>query len=183
VTEYILSVAARDRSGIVAELSGALFELGGNIVTATQTVLHGYFAMIVLCTMDESVAPEDIRNKIGERVRSDLNLYLTRRQPAVTEPDETRTYVITLIGPNRPGVLHALASYLASKQINIDDLRCQTTGDRFVVICQVSVPRHLDVGMLQADLEETGRDLRFTVHMQHQNVFLATNELRFGRAT
>ncbi len=183
MVEYILSVAARDRSGIIAELSGALFELGGNILSATQTVLHDYFAMIILCAMDESVNPEDIRNKFDQRIGSEFNLYIAKRQPATIGPGQTRTFIITLIGPDRPGVLHALTNYLASKQINIDDLRCQTTEGEFLVICQVSVPEELDVDALQADLEASGRKLKFTAHMQHENVFVATNELRFGRAT
>lgn len=183
MVEYILSVAARDRSGIIAELSGALFELGGNILSATQTVLHDYFAMMILCAMDESVAPEDIRNKLDERIGSEFNLYITRRQLPAIDPGLTQTFIITLIGPDRPGVLHALTGYLASKQINIDDLHCQTTEGEFLVICQVSVPDELDVGALQADLEESGKKLQFTAHMQHENVFVATNELKFGRVT
>jgi glycine cleavage system transcriptional repressor len=183
MVEYILSVAARDRSGIIAELSGALFELGGNILSATQTVLHDYFAMMILCEMDERVDPTDIRNKLDERIGSEFNLYVAKRRPATVEPGQTRTFIITLIGPDKPGVLHALTSYLASKQINIDDLRCQTAEGEFLVICQVSVPNALDVGALQADLEESGRKLKFKAHMQHENVFVATNELRFGRAT
>jgi len=183
MVEYILSVSARDRSGIIAELSGALFELGGNVLSATQTVLHDYFAMMILCTMNESVAPEDIRSKLDERVASEFNLYITKRQPTAIEPNLTRTYIITLIGPDKPGVLHALTSYLASKRINIDDLSCQTAEDEFLVICQVSVPNELDVSALQADLEKKGGELQFTAHMQHENVFVATNQLRFGRAT
>jgi|WetSurMetagenome_2_1015567.scaffolds.fasta_scaffold676393_1 glycine cleavage system transcriptional repressor len=183
MTEYILSVAARDRSGIIAELSGALVELGGNILAATQTVMHDYFAMMILCAMDREIDQEDIRNKLNERVRSEFNLFVTKRQPALMEPVETEPFVITLIGPDKPGILNALTGYLASKQINIDDLRCKTTDAEFIVICQVSVPVDLDVAMLQADLEETGRGFQFTAHMQHENVFVATNELRFGRAT
>ncbi|MBN1654903.1 MAG: ACT domain-containing protein [Deltaproteobacteria bacterium] len=181
--EYILSVVARDRSGIIAEISAALFELGGNILSATQSVLGDYFAMMILCATRAAVDPKDIRDKLGERVRSEFDLFVTERQPASIEPMETQTFVITLIGPDRPGILHALTSYLASKQINIDDLRCQTTEGEFLVICQVSVPNELDLSMLQADLEESGRELQFTAHMQHENVFIATNELRFGRAT
>jgi glycine cleavage system transcriptional repressor len=183
MTEYILSIAARDRSGIVAELSGALFELGGNILAATQTVLHDYFAMMILCALDDAVGIEDIRNKLSQRVSADLNLYVTERLPALTPPAHTETFIITLIGPDKPGILHTLTRYLASKQINIDDLHCQITDGQFVVICQVSVPAELDVGMLQADLEESGRHMQFTAHMQHENVFVATNELRFGRVT
>lgn len=183
MVEYILSVAARDRSGIIAELSGALFELGGNILSATQTVLHDYFAMMILCALDETVDPEAIRNKLDERIGSEFNLYIAKRKPSVVESGQTMTFVITLIGPNKPGVLHALTSYLASKRVNIDDLRCQTTEGEFVVICQVSVPNEIDVSTLQADLEKSGHKLQFKAHMQHENVFVATNELRFGRAT
>lgn len=183
MTEYILSVAARDRSGIVAELSSALLELGANVLSATQTVLDDYFAMMILCSIEPPLTPEDIHHKLSERIGSDVNIFVTERQPVSAEPTDTETFVITLIGPDRPGILHELASYLASKQINIDDLYCRTTEGEFVVICQVSVPSELDVGMLQADLEDSGRNLHFTAHMQHENVFVATNELRFGRAT
>ncbi len=32
--------------------------------------------------------------------------------------------------------------------------------------------------MMQADLEQMGQELGFTVKLQHENIFVATNQLR-----
>jgi len=183
MTEYILSIATRDRPGIVAELSGALFDLSGNILAAAQTVLQGYFTMMILCTVKGAASPEDLRRKVVERVPTDLNVYVTERQPAPITAPKTETFIITLVGPDKPGILYSLTRYVASRCINIDDLYCRATEGEFVVICQVSVPSEIDFVMLQADLEESGRKNGFSAHLQHENVFVATNEIRFGRAT
>jgi len=46
------------------------------------------------------------------------------------------------------------------------------------LIGQVEVPTRWDIRMLQADLEQMGQDLGFTVKLQHENIFVATNQLR-----
>jgi hypothetical protein len=35
--------------------------------------------------------------------------------------------------------------------------------------------------MLQADLEHLGREQEYTVRLQHENLFIATNQLRLTR--
>ena len=177
---YIISITAQDRSGIVAGVSEALLDLGGNIEAASQTVHQGYFAMILLCTFaqtpDPTVVSDDIRRAAGE----DLHVYVTEHRHTRKSPQSTQTFIVTAIGPDRPGILHALTEYLASKKVNIDDLYCTVRQDEFVVICQTSVPASLDVARLQQELEAVGRQRGFAAHFQHENIFVATNELGLG---
>ena len=45
--KYIISVNAADRVGIVYSVTGALLDLGGNILELSQTVMRGYFTIIL----------------------------------------------------------------------------------------------------------------------------------------
>ena len=44
---YIVTVTAADRVGIVYSVSGALRDQQGNILELSQTVLRGYFTIIL----------------------------------------------------------------------------------------------------------------------------------------
>ena len=46
--KFILSIMSQDRVGIVADVAGAIKALRGNLEDMTQTVLRGYFTMILL---------------------------------------------------------------------------------------------------------------------------------------
>ena len=80
------------------------------------------------------------------------------------------------------GVVRSFSQYLAAKDINIVDLYGDLRGDDFVLIGQVEVPVHWDVRMMQDDLEQMGSELGFTVKLQHENIFVATNQLRLSAA-
>lgn len=183
MTRYIISITAQDRSGIVAAVSRALFDLSGNIEAASQTVHQGYFAMIMLCAFEQASQPDEISRKINAQADTDLHVYVTQYQLPVTQEQtsETETFIVTTVGADKPGILQAVSEYLGAQQINIDDLYCCVQAGEFVLICEVSVPQGQDVEWLQAGLEEVGRQRGFTTHMQHENIFVATNELRFKR--
>jgi glycine cleavage system transcriptional repressor len=87
-------------------------------------------------------------------------------------------FVITAFGHDQPGIVRRFSEYLAGKDINIVDLYGDRNGDDFVLIGQLEVPACWDIRLLQADLEQMGQELGFTVRLQHENVFVATNELR-----
>ena len=185
MTCYIISITAQDRPGIVSGVSQAICRLDGNIEAASQTVHQGYFAMIIKAAFNPDVCADKLTDLIQQLAGNDLHVYLTPYiAPAVSEQSEQKqSFIVTALGPDKPGVLQSLTTYLASKNINIDDLYCCVEHDDFQVICQVSVPAHLDVFMLQTDLETLGKSLDFAIHMQHENIFVATNELHLAPPT
>jgi ACT domain-containing protein len=44
----VLSVIGKDKAGIIAKVSGYLFDIKANIEDISQTVMNDYFAMIML---------------------------------------------------------------------------------------------------------------------------------------
>ncbi len=182
---YVLNVMADDRPGIVAAVSRAVVEAGGNIDAASQTVLSGYFTLIMIVSFPAPLAEQAFLATLtrpsgrGSGLQVQLRPYrVEAERPAVADADN---FVVTCFGPDVPGVIYRFSSLLAEKGINIVDLYGQLDGGQFVLISQVQIPRRWDLAMLQADLEALGREQGYTVRLQHENIFIATNQLRLSR--
>ena len=179
---YVLNVMSDDHPGIVAAVSNAVESLGGNIDACSQTVLGGHFTLIMIVSLPKAIDAEEL----ARRVRGSESLgsaYQVMARPAL--PPENLApqgpcdgFVITAFGKDQPGIVRRFSQYLAGKDINIVDLYGDRSGDEFVLIGQLEVPTRWDIRMLQADLEQMGDELGFTVKLQHENVFVATNQLR-----
>ncbi|NLS92456.1 MAG: hypothetical protein GXX96_09860 [Planctomycetaceae bacterium] len=179
---YVLNIMSDDHPGIVAAVSNAIEDLGGNIDSCSQTVLGGYFTLIMIVSLPEAVETGDLAGRIrsseslgGEyQVVARKGLVSRRAAPA----DGTERFVITAFGKDQPGIVRRFSQYLAGKDINIVDLYGDRREDEFVLIGQLELSKQWDIRMLQADLEQMGQELGFTVKLQHENIFVATNQLR-----
>ena len=181
---FVLSVLAEDHPGIVAGVSSAVLELGGNIESCSQTVLTGYFTQIMVVTVPESVEPETLRSATMAAARggaTEVVILPMNPAPKPPVPSGSETFVVTIFGEDRPGTIHRLTCYMAEKGINVVDLYGSRQGDTFVLTSEVQVPPQWDIGVLQTELEHMGDELGFRVRMQHEDVFVATNELRLRR--
>ncbi len=181
---YVLNVMSSDHPGIVAAVTGAVESLAGNIDACSQTVLGGYFTLIMIVSLPKRIEPELLAELVRETGQPDGTFYVMARfalESDTKSPKEPcERFVISAFGPDRPGVVRSFSQYLAGKDINIVDLFGDTRGDKFVLIGQVEVPRHWDIRLMQTDLEQMGDDLGFTVKLQHENIFVATNQLRLA---
>jgi glycine cleavage system transcriptional repressor len=176
---YVLNVMSDDHPGIVAAVGGAVSADGGNIDAVSQTVLEGYFTLIMIVSFGERIDPDSLADEI--RGTHEGFQVVVRPYKPLPEPDEpVERFVVTAFGQDRPGIVLRFSQYLAGKDINITDLYGDRKGNEFVLIGQVEVPMHWDIGHLQADLEEMGREAGYTVRLQHENIFVATNQLRLS---
>ncbi len=179
---YVLNVMSDDHPGIVAAVTGVVESLGGNIDACSQTVLGGYFTLIMIVSLPKAIDPGKLADQVRgtESSGSDLQVLARPALPGSVSgsKETTEHFVITAFGPDRPGIVRHFSQYLAGKDINIVDLFGDRKGDDFVLIGQVEVPVHWDIRLMQTDLEQMGQELGFTVKLQHENIFVATNQLR-----
>ncbi|NUQ02056.1 MAG: hypothetical protein HUU35_19585, partial [Armatimonadetes bacterium] len=94
-------------------------------------------------------------------------------------PPAGQRLILTARGGDRGGVVGALGLFLAGRDINIEDMyaRVEPEAGEYVMVLQVLCPPGRDLRQLQLDLAELADDLGMTAHLQHENVFLATNEI------
>lgn len=74
----IVTVMGKDKTGIIAKVSGCLFEYGVNILDINQTIMQDIFTMIMLVDLRESAENADrlIKEleKLGEEIGVDIRM-------------------------------------------------------------------------------------------------------------
>lgn len=74
MTKALISVTGLDSTGIIARVSTKLSEMNINILDITQTILDGYFTMLMVVDLDGAhLRFEDIDREL-QPVRDDLNM-------------------------------------------------------------------------------------------------------------
>lgn len=180
MTDYIITVMAQDRVGIVRDVSSALTLLDGNITHVSQTVMRGYFTLIISVAMPDDRTQLEIRQAI-ERNGGVGEFEVNVRPfvpPPVCETCKSSRFILTMQGKDCMGIISRTTAYLAECGVNVDDFYAYLIDDRPLILAQVSVPDGVDVEEVQAGLGRVGGEHGLIVHLQHENIFRATNEIR-----
>jgi glycine cleavage system transcriptional repressor len=69
------------------------------------------------------------------------------------------TYVLTVHGGDRAGIVSTLVGEVARVGGNITDLTTRLSGDLYVLVAEVDLPAGCDLEALQADLHRAGEVL------------------------
>ena len=74
----IVSVIGTDKKGIIARVSGLLFDLGINVEDISQTIMQQYFTMIMLVDLSEAkkefgAVCEDL-DALGKEIGVDIRM-------------------------------------------------------------------------------------------------------------
>ena len=178
---YIMTVLAANRTGILAALANALDELGGNIRDVSQAVISKFFAVIMAAEFPEDQDPVVIAEHI-QAVCRPFGVEVMLRDPndnfgfdGESEPTPKERYVLTLAGPDKPGVLRFLAHRLAIDGIDLVDLqgRQQEHDQTFVAAMELSVPPGTDALQLCEELKREFQSDGIMVTMQHRRIVAA----------
>ena len=176
---YIISVTSSDRVGIVYSITGTLLDQGGNILELSQTVMRDYFTIILAVEFDSPRDPKQLAATIIERgKRFDLRVVVmeARDAPAPKETHDGDRFIITVLGEDKPGNIHAISGCLAAHGVNIVDLHARVVANQFSLVMEAYLPSELAPAMIRAELERFGRDSKFEAFVQHENIFVATTE-------
>lgn len=183
MSKFILSIMSRDRVGIVADVAGAIKALQGNLEDMTQTVLRGYFTMILLAEFPDDLDQAAVRDGLARNsalagLAIDLAPFTdsAAAQPQATPSDDS-LYVLTSSGPDRPGIVSTIAELLRAKDINIVDLNTTVHQGAYNVMLLVSIPAGTDVAKLKRSIQVTMGDLGLKAELRHQALFRKTNDI------
>jgi len=179
--EYIITVMARDRVGIVRDVSSALTRLEGNITNVSQTVMRGYFTLIMSVEMPDERTILEIRQGVersGEVGELEVNVRPFVEVPEVAPALPSERFTLSLRGKDQKGIICNVTGHLADKGVNIDDFYAFVLDSKFIYLFQISIPQGANIEELHQELERIGKEFDVTVHFQHENIFRATSEIR-----
>ena len=76
MTKALISVTGQDATGIIAKVSTKLAELNINILDITQTILGGYFTMMMVVDLDGAGLEYAAIDEALEPIRKEKNLHI-----------------------------------------------------------------------------------------------------------
>lgn len=158
MTSLAVTVIGHDRPGIIAETTGLLAGLGANLEDSSMTILRGHFAMVLLATADASAA--DVREGLEPLVADGTLAVSVREVPHEdAAPALGSSYLLSVHGADRPGIVSAVTERVAAVGGNITDLTTRLTGSLYVLLAEVDLPPGVDVAALDERLGAAARDL------------------------
>lgn len=176
--EYIVTVMAQDRVGIVRDVSGAIAGLGGDISHLSQTVLRGYFTLIISAKLPGEPSELAVRQAV-ERTGTlgEFAVNVRPYEPVASETCKTERFVLSMQGPNSVGIIARVTAFLADKGISVDDFYSYVHEDKHLILAQLAVPVDIDLDEAQSGLEKVSAEMGQVTHLQHENIFKATCEV------
>lgn len=179
--QMIISVMSKDRPGIVAEVTGAIYSLNGDLADLNQSVVCGYFTMILSATFDGKVTREDVTAEllqINTQERFEVSIKELDSETDFTQPETPEeTYVMTVLGPNRSGLVHGISQFCYAHRINIIDLSTTLRNDIYTMVLQLDLTRASELSEIETDLERYNRDSGLNILLQHNDIFKVTSEV------
>lgn len=186
--QYVMSVMAVNRVGILAALATALDELRGSFVDVSQAVMRQYFSMIIAAEFPDERDPAVIVEHI-QAVCRPFGGVVTLKDPAedeemgLTPPEplgvnEEVSYLLRITGQDRPGILRRVAHRLAQEGIDVVDLYGirRDEDNTFVTCLQLAVPIGVNVVFLQKDLSQMLGAEGLAVSLFHDHVLQAISQ-------
>lgn len=130
---FVVTVIGEDRVGLVASLTGVLFEAGLNIVDIEQSVVHAQFTMVLLVqpfkpVFDMRQLRRDLEG-IGRHLDLNIAVMPLREFKGLRLAEEKTPYILTILGSDRPGVVAAISRVLAEGSANIEKIKMIARGE------------------------------------------------------
>lgn len=169
---FALSAIGRDRPGIVAAISRVLLELEGNVEDSQMSILRGHFAVMLIVALPEGASSEELERRLAQ-VRDELSLEAIAVSPVdeLGDAGPRPTHVLTVYGADHPGIVHAVSTALAERDVSITGLetRLGGAGDSpiYVMLMEIAAGE-ADPDELAAALGEIGEREGLDVSLREQ---------------
>ncbi len=169
-TEFAIAVVGQDRSGVIADVTRVLDELGLRLSDSTMTLVRGHFAMTLICdwpaphpgaglaTVQAALAALATDGTMATTVREVVP------EPAVA--GATVPYTLTVYGTYRPGTVAQVTATLAGLGANITDLVTRLSGTFYLVTAEVELPPEVELEDVLEPLDQVGARLRVEVNLR-----------------
>lgn len=142
--EYIITMTAENRVGILAAVTNAMNELGADLVECSQTVVSGYFTMIFSARFPDNREQQVIRDHLGDVCRPfdiEVTMSPVNHDRADAPEGDAVTKRLRLAGLNTPGILRRIAVKMSLNQIDIIGMHAWRQDEqRFEMVMKIAIP-------------------------------------------
>ena len=171
---YVISVIGEDQVGIVSKVTQFLFKKGMNIIDIEQTVVHSQFTMVLLVQpLPSRFQSSQIRaglSRLSKRLDVTITMTPLREYKGLRLAETKTPYVLTILGPDRPGIVAAFSSTLSKHHCNIERIKMIARGELLAMEMWIDL-REASFSTLRADLTAVAKRVGMDVIAQPEQVF------------
>ena len=86
--------------------------------------------------------------------------------------------IVTVIGKDKSGIIAKVATALADREVNIEDISQTIVQGNFtmIMLCDLSNSK-LSLHDLREDLLKLGEEIGVSIHVQHEDIFNAMHKI------
>jgi len=166
VSLLAVTVIGHDRPGIIAQTTAVLADLEGNLEDSTMTILRGHFAMVLL--VSTAASPAEVEAGLTVLTADGTLQVSVREVPEEPDDDGPRgaSYLLSVHGADRPGIVSAMTATVAGAGGNITDLSTRLAGGLYVLLAEVDLPASADPAELGHQVDVVAGQLGVDVSLR-----------------
>ena len=182
--QLIISVMAKDRPGIIADVTGIISDFKGNLADLSQTTLCGYFTMILVASFPDGLSTDKLRealSKKGGSRKPEFSFEIGIKETGILKREENSpsesVYILTADGEDQIGLVAKVSAFCKEHKINILDLSTRADNERYTMILLLDMSSVKSLSGIRKALNGFSLKTGLNTELQHRDIFVATNEI------
>ncbi len=181
-----ISVTTKDKIGIIANVTKSIELMDGDLTDLSQTVMDGYFTMILSAGFPDKLTADAVKSNITERFstlsKDDkyeiITWKMNKMEPfSPSKEHGNNIYILTVKAKNRKGLVAEISSFCSNNNMNIINLCSEAKKSNYTMIFFVDMGNGILVNNIRKKLDSLADKLNLKIMLQHQDIFKSTNEI------
>jgi glycine cleavage system regulatory protein len=168
-TSYVITFIGDDRPGLVEQVSSVVENNRGSWHESRLSQLGGKFAGIVLVTLPAD-SGETLEADLKALSSSGLSVRVTPTT-SISEHGDHRPITLTVMGPDRLGIVREISRTLAERQINVVEMDSHVNSAAmsaemiFTARIDAQIPLNTDMDDLHETLDEIANHMTLEIDL------------------
>lgn len=169
-SSFIITFIGDDRPGLVEALSAIVEGNGGNWHESRLSQLGGKFAGLVLVSLPRENA-EALEEGLRSLHDSGLSVRVTPTEETAPPLPGGRDIHLSLLGPDRPGIVREVSHALAERHINVIEMDSEVRSapmsaePLFSASIDATIPETVDLSELQDSLDDIANKMTLEIEL------------------
>lgn len=167
--QFVLTVVAKDKPGIVQAVSEVVASHGGNWMDSSMVRLGGEFAGIVRVSVPKHLAAA-LQSGLG--ALKDQGMVVSVQDASGSPSVQGTAAQLSLSGIDHPGIVRDISTALANSGVSIDELHTELfagsmTGQKmFSATAKIVIPSSNEIDAVRDRLEALAEDIMVEIDIQ-----------------
>jgi glycine cleavage system regulatory protein len=174
-TSYIVTFIGDDRPGLVEQLSAVIERNGGNWHESKLSQLGGKFAGLILVSLPAD-GGSALESELSALAARGISVRVTATDDVASKPGAVpvpgRAIALTVIGPDRRGIVREISHALAQRQINVleldTDVQSAAMSAEMIFTARIDawIPDTTNMDELSASLDEIAENMTLEIDLE-----------------